>query len=174
MMLPAHLAATVLLGLVLARFMPMDTKAWLLALAFGVVIDLDHLIAVPRYLMTHPGGALDVSAALQWGAEWQGFMHTPWAILVVVAALVLTRSPIPLLFWALHMFQDFVVAKYWVRWGSPLEWLVTAGLVAAIGMLLYWEHRTAHQQAASFGGYLRSRATVTVAALQTVMPGRRR
>ena len=137
MMLPSHLLATLLLGLLLARLRPMEARDWLLALAFGVVIDLDHVLQAPVYVATHGWAALTPAAMLQWGGAWQGFMHGPWALLLVVPAVVLFRSPLPLVFWGLHMVQDFVIARHYVRFGGPVEWAIVAVLAACLVLAVH-------------------------------------
>jgi hypothetical protein len=137
MMLPSHLLASLLLGLLLARSRPLEARDWLLALGFGVVIDLDHLLQLPAYVATHGTAALTPTAVLHWGGAWQGFMHTGWALLLVVPAMLVFRSWLPLVFWGLHMLQDFVVARHLVRFGGPIEWLIVALLAGAVLLVLH-------------------------------------
>ena len=142
MMLPSHLLATLLLGLVVCRvWRPFTRTQWLLAIGFGVAIDVDHLIQVPAYLAMHGTAALAPGQMLQWGAAWQGFMHTPWALLLVAPLALLYRSIVPFAFWGLHMAQDFVIARHYVPWGGPLEWAIVAALLAAVGALVWADHR---------------------------------
>lgn len=144
-MFPSHLLGTVLVGLALHRVMPMKARDWRLALAFGVAIDLDHVLKAPAFIVENGWAAVMAPATmLQWGAEWQGFMHTPATAVVLVAGAALAfRSPIPVMFWALHMFQDFVIAKHYVRFGSVEEWLIVAGLAAVTGLVLARDHAEA-------------------------------
>lgn len=140
MMTPSHLGATLLLGLLASRaFRAWDRREWALALGFGVLIDLDHALALPAYLANAGAAGLAPAAMAAHGAAWQGVMHTPWGLLVAIAAGAATRSPrrawVPLAFWGLHMFQDFVVAIRWVRFGSPLEFGVALALLASAAVL---------------------------------------
>lgn len=137
MMLPSHLLATVLLALLLARRRPFRAKDWLLALGFGVAIDLDHLLQIPAYVMAHGAAALTPGEMMRWGGAWQGFLHTPWALLPVLGAAAWFRSWWPPVFWGLHMVQDFVVARHYVHFGGPVEWLVVALLAGAVGLALH-------------------------------------
>lgn len=142
MMLPSHLLATVLVGLVASRlWRPFTRTQWALALGFGVVIDVDHLLQVPAYLALHGAAALSPAQMLHWGSAWQGFMHTPWALVLVAPAALLCRSVVPFAFWGLHMAQDFVIARHYVPWGGPLEWAIVAALLAAVGGTLWLDHR---------------------------------
>ena len=141
MMLPSHLLATLLLCALLALWRPLPARAWALALVFGVVIDLDHLLQLPVYVATNGWAALTPAAMSAWGGAWQGFMHTPWALAVVVPAALAFRSWMPLAAWGLHMVLDFVVATRFVRFGSPLEWLIVGAMLAAFLALVVRDHR---------------------------------
>lgn len=135
MMLPSHLLAAALLALLASRaWRPWTRTQWGLALGFGVVIDLDHALQLPAYLATMGTGALAPGTMLEWGGAWQGFLHTPWALLLVVPFMLMHRSVIPLAFWGLHMVQDFVIARHVVVWGSPTEWVIVAALAAALAI----------------------------------------
>ena len=136
MMLPSHLLASLLLGLLMARVRPFEARDWALALGFGVAIDLDHLLQFPAYVATHGTAALAPTAMMQWGGAWQGFMHGPWALALVVPAILVFRSPIPLVFWGLHMVQDFVIARHYVHFGGPVEWAIVGALLAAVLLVL--------------------------------------
>jgi hypothetical protein len=141
MMFPSHLLAALILGLLISRRRAFSRRDWALALGFGVVIDLDHLLQFPRYLMTHGVAALQPTTMAHWGHEWQGFMHTPWALVLVLPATVYWRTWIPAVFWGLHMFQDFIVATRLVVFGSAQEWVVVAALAAIVAALLWADRR---------------------------------
>lgn len=143
MMFPSHLLATLLVAFAWDRVRPLGPRGWLLALAFGVAIDLDHLLQVPRYLAATGFSGLSAASALEYGAGWQGLMHSPWALPVVAAACLLARSPVPLAFWSLHMVQDFVIATRYVRFGSATEWLVVLALAGVVAALFALDHRAA-------------------------------
>lgn len=170
MMFPSHLLATLLAGLLLAKVRPWDAKAWALAVGFGVVIDLDHLLQIPRYAATHGGVAslAEVGEVMRWGADWQGFMHTPWAALVVLGACVVFASWAPAAFWGLHMFQDFVVAKHFVTFGGALEWAIVAALAALVLAVLAWDHRP-HAHRVAFPGYVRERVAFGALSMVTAL-----
>ena len=141
MMLPSHLLAAVLLGLVVSRWRRFSRKEWALALGFSVAIDIDHLLQVPAYVATHGTAGLRAATIVHWGPAWQGFMHTPWGLLLVVPACVAWRSWVPAVFWGLHMFQDFVVAARFVVFGSPTEFAIVGALAVVVGALLWDDHR---------------------------------
>lgn len=144
MMFPSHLLGTILLGLLLSRVKPFSPRDWMIAVGFGVAIDLDHLLQLPRYVQANGLAALhpaNVGQLMAYGSSWQGFMHTPVALLVVAAASIALWSALPLVFWGLHMFQDFVIATRFVRFGSATEWAVVAALLGLVLALLWADHR---------------------------------
>lgn len=141
MMLPSHLLAVVLAGLLIDRVRPLGRKGWLLALGFGVAIDVDHLLQVPAYVALHGWGALTPASMLAWGSAWQGVMHTPWALVPVLGAAILFRSVVPAAAWGLHMVQDFVIARHLVVFGSPTEWAIVAVLTLLVASVLHLGRR---------------------------------
>lgn len=142
MMFPSHLLATLLGCALLSMVRPLAPREWLLAILFGVVIDLDHLLQFPRYVAQNGWSALTPAAMLHWGAAWQGFMHTPWALLLVLPAMLLFGSWMPLAAWGLHMVLDFVVARHLVPFGGALEWAIVGAMLAILGALVLRDHRT--------------------------------
>lgn len=142
MMMPSHLLAALLLGLVVSQWRRFSPRDWALALGFSVAIDLDHTLQFPVYVATHGGlASLSASTMIHWGANWQGFMHTPWALVPVAVATLYFRSWIPGVFWGLHMVQDFVVADYFVVFGSWEEWLIIGGLALLVTGVLWLDRR---------------------------------
>lgn len=141
MMLPSHLLATLLVCAGISLFFPLAPKHWLLALVFGVLIDLDHLLQLPGYVAANGLAALTPGEILRWGAQWQGFMHTPWALLLVIPACVVFASWLPAVAWALHMVQDFVIATRYVVFGSAMEWAIVGALAGLLAAFVAWDHR---------------------------------
>lgn len=160
MMLPSHLAATLILGFALARWFPFDARAWMLAIAFGVLIDIDHLFQAPQYLLSQIPqkglAAFRPTDMLHYGAAWQGiFHHAVWGTLIVLAASLILRSPVPALFWGLHMFLDFVIARKYVVFGSAMEFAVLGGMLALVA-LLAWDNHRIHGSGQPIGTWARS------------------
>lgn len=153
MMLPTHLVATILLGLVLARVWPgWDARSWMLAIAFGVAIDIDHFAQVPGYLATQlPAqglAALSPAALKAYGGGWSAFFHQPIGAAVVFAVAVALHDAVPVLAWSLHRGLDTLVGRGIVEFAGPVELLllaVLAGLVAVLGrqhVAARWPHLT--------------------------------
>lgn len=155
MMLPSHLLGTLLLGGLAGLGRPLRPREWALALGFGVAIDLDHTFQFPAYVASHGWQGLTAGAMLAWGGAWQGVFHTPWALLPVAAAAIFFRSWVPPVFWALHMVQDFVIARHYVRFGSPVEWLIDVALLLVVAGVLHLEWRAAGKP--SWRSHLRAR-----------------
>lgn len=160
MMVQSHFLAAVLLGLIISRWRAFTPRDWALALGFSVAIDLDHVLQFPAYLATHGTAGLTPATMLHWGHAWQGIMHSPWALVLVVPITVYYKSALPVVFWGLHMVQDYVVAARFVVWGSTTEWVIDAALLALVVAAFVWEHRAAPRHvrwhrhvAATFGLY---------------------
>lgn len=144
MMFPSHVLGALLLGGLWAFARPFSPRDWRLALGFAVAIDLDHVVQFPRYVMAAGTGGLEPGAMLRWGEEWQGFMHdATWGVPIALGASLLARSLVPLVFWLLHMAQDFVVATRFVVFGSLEEWLVVGALALAVAVVFVAQHRLA-------------------------------
>ena len=138
MMIQSHVLAAVLLGLIISRWRAFAPRDWALALGFSVAIDLDHALQFPTYLATHGTAGLTPTTMLHWGHAWQGLMHTPWALVLVIPFALYYRSTLPFVFWGLHMVQDYVIATRFVVWGSTLEWVIDAALLLPVVTMFAW------------------------------------
>lgn len=134
-MLPTHLAASLVLGLLLARTVGMDARAWMLALLFGVAIDVDHLFEVPAYLavaVPEKGllAAVSPAALLAHGGGWTSFFHEPPGAAVAASVALAFGTAVPAAFWLLHVGLDRLVARDVVPFAGPLEWALLVALAA--------------------------------------------
>jgi len=138
MMLPTHLAATLVGCLLLARWRGLDREGWTLALLFGVAIDVDHLLEVPAYLAAAwPArglAAFSPGALAGHGAGWHSIFHAPAFGLVVAAVAIGLRTAVPLAAWALHQTMDWAVGAG-VGFATPAEFALLAALLAALAFL---------------------------------------
>ncbi len=103
MLTPTHFAVFVLLGMLLR----LDKGEWFVAFMFGVMIDADHLFALPRYVSDNGWSALlrqswDDSS----GLPWKSWFHYPVAAIVVGHVSEGWRFALPLAFWAVHIGMD--------------------------------------------------------------------
>lgn len=159
MMFPSHLLATLLGCALLSLARPLGPREWLLALAFGVLIDLDHLLQIPAYIAANGWSQLTPAAITQWGNAWQGIMHTPWALLLILPTMILLGSWMPLAAWGLHMILDFVVARHLVHFGGPLEWTIIATMLGALTILAIRDHHL-HGNDAALREHVLARVTM--------------
>jgi len=85
----------------------LDRNEWFVALTFGVVIDADHLFALPRYVSDNGAAAI---LSPTWddgsGLPWKSSFHHPEGAFVVGYLAVGWRMLIPLVFWGSHVAID--------------------------------------------------------------------
>ena len=98
-----HFAFAVLLGMLLN----LNRNEWFVALTFGVVIDADHLFAMPRYVSDNGVAAI---LSPTWddgsGLPWKSSFHHPEGAFVVGYLAIGWRLFIPFLFWGTHVAID--------------------------------------------------------------------
>lgn len=133
MLTTTHLLAVVLIGL----FLNLNRDEWFVALTFGVAIDLDHVIAAPRYISANGLGAI---LRPSWddgsGLPWRSLMHYPVAAFVVAPISVGWRYFVPLLFWSSHLGIDYLQSET-LAYSAPVETAFIIACVAGIGLLVY-------------------------------------
>lgn len=165
MLTTTHLVITVLIAYVLV----LDRREWFAALTFGVLIDADHLFAVPRYV-----GDNGIAAILSptWddgsGLPWKSSFHYPEGAFIVGYLSIGWRYLLPLSFWSVHMFLDHIQIAY-VEYSTPIESLLFAGTSLCLFFLGYrrWAEL---QDEADLGRYmihLGQRATALLRARTT-------
>ncbi len=103
MLTPTHLTVVVLAAMLLR----LDRGEWFVAMMFGVVIDADHLFALPRYVSDNGWAALlrqswDDSS----GLPWRSWLHEPMAAIAVGHLSTGWRFALPLAFWEIHVGMD--------------------------------------------------------------------
>ena len=107
------------------------------ALLFGVFIDLDHLLAVPRYLADN-----GISSMLTFdfedpeGLPWKSLLHRPVGAFIILPMAVGWRFFIPATFWGIHILLD-VFQQSSALYSLPLEAAVFSMVVGAIVVLDY-------------------------------------
>lgn len=107
----------VLLGL----FLSLDREEWLAALMFGVLVDADHLFAVPRYVADNGWSSIfrptwDDGSGLQ----WRSLFHYPVGAFVVAPLAIGWRFFVPLLFWGTHLIIDWFQTET-IRYSALVE-----------------------------------------------------
>lgn len=98
-----HLVVTLLL----IQIIVLDRNDAFVALLFGVLIDLDHLMGLKDYTDAH-----GLRALMNWdtlvdpGGHWKSMLHNPVAIAIIGPLSVVSRLAIPLIFWGVHLMMD--------------------------------------------------------------------
>jgi len=146
-----HLVVT----LFLIQVFVLDRNDAFVALVFGVLIDLDHLMGLKDYTDAHGFRALmDWDTLLDPGGHWKSMLHSPVAVAVIGPVSALSRLGIPLLFWSVHLVMDHVRDAYLSQFSEAEAMLLvfaTLGLVT----LRYSRYIEAHVDG-SMMDYLRS------------------
>lgn len=115
----------------------LDRQEWFAAITFGVVIDADHLFALPRYVSDNGAAAI---LSPTWddgsGLPWKSSFHHPEGAFVVGYLAVGWRFLIPLLFWGSHVVIDeFQLAT--LEHSAVIESVFLAAVIGGILMLGY-------------------------------------
>lgn len=119
--------------------MNLDREEWFVALTFGVLIDLDHLFAAPRYI-----GENGWSAILRptWddgsGLQWRSLLHEPMGAFVVAPLSIGWRYFVPLVFWGAHVSLD-KLQNATLDYSAPIESALLA--LVCFGILYVWYGR---------------------------------
>ena len=93
-----HLVVTALA----AQALHLEGRDLLLAYAFGVAPDLDHLLKVPLYLRS-------IGWQRRPGYHWRTSFQEPVALLWIVPLSMLLATAVPVVFFALHVAMDYAV-----------------------------------------------------------------
>lgn len=120
----------------------MSRDEWFVALTFGVLIDADHVFAMPRYVSDNGWDAIlrpiwdDGS-----GLPWKSLFHYPVGAFVVAPLAIGWRYLIPLLFWSVHVFLDYF-QSWTIEYSAPVESLLIVGVSSGIVFVAYssWKH----------------------------------
>ena len=158
----------VVLGAMLLR---LNRDEWFIALLFGVVIDADHLFALPRFVSDNGWAALlrqswdDAS-----GLPWRSWFHHPMAAIVVGYLSIGWRLALPLAFWALHLGMDGlqlmlgglnIVAESALLLGS------TAGIISLT--YSHWSLMTGGSGLKAYAGFVATSSKARLSSLKGIM-----
>lgn len=163
MLTPTHLMVMILA----AALLRLDRNEWFIALLFGVVVDADHLFAMPRYVSDNGWSAV---LRQTWddgsGLPWKSWLHYPMAAILVGHLSMGWRFAIPLSFWALHVGMDGLQIMLGDA-NTAVESCILAGSTAGVLVLAYrsWAASTGMSGAKA---YLGSVATSPMAALSGI------
>lgn len=170
MLTPTHLTIVVLAAMLIR----LNRHEWFIALLFGVVIDADHLFALPRYVDDNGWSAL---LRQTWddgsGLPWRSWFHHPMAAIVVGYLAVGWRLALPLVFWALHVGMDGLQLLLSGA-NTAIESMLLAGSVIGIVALSYsrWSLLTGLSGARPYAISLASSSRAVFARMTEVIPQR--
>jgi len=164
----------ILVVVILIKLLHLDRNEAFVAILFGVLLDLDHLMGIPAYIGEYGWVAVfNIDSLLHNDVQWKSSMHGTEAFLVVSAISLLLRMYIPLLFWALHVLMDWIQVSYWNIVAWP-EVLLVLGFTA---LMFYMERRvyqeSVREEARSVGNYVRFVWVRTVSFWLDVFPVKR-
>ena len=106
-----------IVSLLLIQIFVLDRNDAFVALVFGVLIDLDHLIGLKDYAKANGIMAVfDFDNLLNPGGHWKSVLHNPMALAIVGPLSFASRLAIPLIFWGVHvgmdLFQDGLLGQF--------------------------------------------------------------
>lgn len=146
-----HLVVTLLL----IHILVLDRNDAFVALVFGVLIDLDHLMGLKDYADAHGVRALmDWDTLVNPGGHWKSILHNPVAIALVGPLSAVSRLGIPLLFWGIHMIMDMVQESCLAQFSTAEEMLLLFSSAALIA-IRYTAYSTRHW-GSTFTDYLKA------------------
>jgi hypothetical protein len=124
---------TVLLGLLLT----LDRNEWFMALTFGVLIDLDHLFALPKYVSDNGAAAV---LRPTWtdgpGFVYKSVFHGTEASFIVGYLSVGWRYFFPFIFWGIHLILDWLQAAA-LAYSTAIEATIFASSMLGIVYITY-------------------------------------
>ena len=154
MLTTTHIAVVLLMGMLLN----LNRDEWFAAFTFGVIVDADHLFALPRYISDNGWTAILRST---WddasGLPWKSLLHYPVGAAIVGPLSVGWRYLVPLTFWAVHVSIDELQVEL-IEYSNPIEAVMFAG--ASAGIVYFGYARWAEtREDATLRGYLSSSAS---------------
>ena len=120
MTIVTHVLATTL-GV---RAMKLTGSDAVLAYAFGVGVDIDHVIKAPFYLRT-------VGRRRQLGYYWRTSLQEPVGLLWIIPLCFFLGTWVPALFFLIHLAMDYSVRYEKMPW-YPYSPAVTQGFLVGI------------------------------------------
>ena len=83
-----------------AKLMSLQGQEMLLAYGFGVLIDADHIIKLPKYFKKH-------NLKIVRGLRWRTVLQEPVALLWIIPLCFYLSTWVPLIFFVGHLILDY-------------------------------------------------------------------
>ncbi len=134
-----------LVTLILIKVLNLDRNQAFLAIVFGVLIDLDHLMGLPAYVISHGWPALlSVDTFMHNEIVWKSAMHGAGGFFVVLGISLVLRMYVPFMFWGLHMVMDWTQTTFWgiVSWPEFVFLALFGGILAVMMWTDYCDARS--------------------------------
>lgn len=131
MLATTHLVVTILLIMILN----LNRNETMVALTFGVFIDLDHLYGYGSYIRSEGiGGIINVSGMMEADVQWKSILHNPITFGMIAPLSHMFKIFFPVIFWSVHIFMDFI-QQSWLGIASPFE-IMLFGIVIIFIVIL--------------------------------------
>lgn len=114
MVLQSHFIATT----ITAMLMKLEGRDLILAYTFGNLLDLDHLL-FPSFIKSVVKGKINEAAKDDSGKHT--IIHEPIFLIVTLVFSILLKTPVPSIFWLIHILLDHIVIKAMKRPFSPFN-----------------------------------------------------
>jgi hypothetical protein len=172
MLTTTHLAVALFVGML----MRLNRDEWFIAIMFGVIVDADHLFALPRYIEANGWGAI---LRQTWddgsGLPWRSWFHHPMSAIVVGHLSEGWRFLLPLPFWAIHLGMDWLQLAA-SEYNTVIE---SSILLVSIGGILYvgysdWVSLSEQSGVRRYANHLLASSRVFVMRTLSFMPRRAR
>lgn len=116
------------------RMLNLHGQDMFLAYAFGVLIDIDHVIKIPLYFKKHNYKLTDVfkkPLPRERYYNWRTPLQEPIALLWIVPLGIFINSPVPVIFFILHILLDYSIGFPKLPF-FPFNTLKTKGIFTTI------------------------------------------
>ncbi len=125
----------------LGLLLNLDRNEWVVALSFGVLIDADHLFALPRYVQDNGAAAI---LAPTWddgsGLPWKSAYHYGDGAFIVGYLSIGSRLFYPFMFWGVHVAMDELQLAA-IKYSTPIEAAILSSVVLGTVYVGYFRWR---------------------------------
>jgi len=129
-----------LVVIILIRLLKLDHNEAFVALLFGFLLDLDHLMGIPSFINEYGWVAIfNIDSLLHNEVQWKSAMHSSEAFIVVSVISIFFRMYIPIMFWSIHILMDWVQVTYWniIAWPELIIMIIFGIILLSIEFRIY-------------------------------------